>query len=161
MDTMSAQHVEDRPRGVWQKIGTKVIVVTRRVRRAFAEARSRTALRSELSRLEEAGQLDVVLSDLGVSRGELPAVAKNHPGSARRLAGMLHRLGICVLPEASVGPEMRSIERTCLLCGATGQCERWLRSSRPTSLARNFCPNSPGFDALMIAGKATRAPQAQ
>jgi len=157
---MSAQIVEDRPLGVWRKIGTKVTGATRRVRRAIADVRSRAALRGELSRLEEAGELDFVLSDLGVSRAELPALAQNHPGASRRLAGMLHRLGIRVLPEAATGPEMRSIERTCLLCGAVGQCERWLRSARPTSLARNFCPNSPAFDALVIAGKATRTPQA-
>ena len=157
---MAAQLVEDRPLGVWQKIGTKVTGFKRRVGRAFAEARSRAALRGELSRLEEAGELDLVLSDLGVSRAELPALAQNHPGSARRLAGMLHRLGIRVLPEAQSSPELRAIQRTCLLCGATGECERWLRSSRPTSLARNFCPNSPAFDALVIEGKATRTPQA-
>ncbi|HYC14839.1 MAG TPA: DUF6455 family protein [Stellaceae bacterium] len=157
---MSAQLVEDRPTGVWKKVGRTVTGMTRRVRRALAEARARAALRGELSRLEAAGELDHVLGDLGVSRAELPALAQNHPGSARRLAGMLHRLGIRVLPEAATGSEMRAIKRTCLLCGATGQCERWLRSTRPTSLARNFCPNSPAFDALVIAGKATRTPQA-
>lgn len=154
-----AQFVEDTPHGVWQKVGRKVTGVTRRLGRAIAEARSRAALRGELSRLEEAGELDLVLSDLGVSRSEVPALAQNHPGASRRLAGMLHRLGIRVVPEGRASADMRAIERTCLLCGATGQCERWLRSSRPTSLARNFCPNSPAFDALVIAGKATRTAQ--
>jgi uncharacterized protein YjiS (DUF1127 family) len=158
MDAM-AQLVEDTPHGAWQKVGSKVTDMVRRLGRAVAEARSRAALRGELSRLEEAGELDLVLSDLGVSRSELPALAQNHPGASRRLAGMLHRLGIRVLPEALSSAEMRAIERTCLLCGNTGQCERWLRSSRPTSLARNFCPNSPAFDALVISGKAARAPE--
>ena len=155
-----AQIVEDVPNGVWRKIGTTITGVTRRARRALSEARSRAALRGELSRLQQAGQLDLVLNDLGVSRSELPALTQNHPGSARRLVGMLHRLGIRVLPEGQSGAEMRAIERTCLLCGSVGQCERWLRSSRPTSLARNFCPNSPAFDALVIAGKAARTPPA-
>ena len=151
-----AQLVDEPRTGILQYFGATVSHWRRRLGVAVKEARSRALLRAELSRLDEAGELRLVLGDLGLSRSAVPALEKNHPGSSRRLAAMLHRLGIRVLPAGEASAEMRAIERTCLVCGASGRCERELRSSKATRLARSFCPNAPAFDELVVSGKATR-----
>jgi hypothetical protein len=125
-----------------------------RLARAVGAARERAALRAEFAHLETTGQLDRVLSDLGIARGEVPALIENHPGAPRRLATMLHRLRIEVAPSARDGAAMRPIQRTCLLCTASGRCDRWLRSDGSED-PRHFCPNAAAFVDLFAAREAT------
>jgi uncharacterized protein YjiS (DUF1127 family) len=125
-----------------------------RLARAIGDARARAALRAELAHLETAGQLGRVLSDVGISPAEVSTLTKNHPGAPRRLAAMLNRLRIEVAPTARDGAEMRAIQRTCLLCAASGHCDRWLRSDGSED-PRHFCPNAEAFVDLIAPGKAT------
>lgn len=122
--------------------------------RAVDDARARAALRAEFAHLEQLGALDSVLSDLGTARTEVPILLKNHPGAARRLAAMLHRLRIEVAPEARNSAEMRMIQRTCALCAASGRCNRWLRSEGSEDPS-HFCPNAAAFLDLLVKRKAT------
>ena len=61
--TMAMAAHEDTKGGLWQ-----------RIQLAFDDTRTRWSLRTELARLEEVGELDVVLSDLGLSRAEVPVI---------------------------------------------------------------------------------------
>ena len=127
-----------------------------RVARAFDEIRHRAVLRAEFAHLRDTGQLDRVLSDIGVDPSQISTLIKNHPGSARRMAAMLRRLGIEPKPEALNSMDMRAIQRTCLLCAASGKCDHWLHS-QGSEHPGNFCPNSEAFRDLVAVGKATYA----
>ena len=125
-----------------------------RVGRTIGEMRDRAALRAEFAHLRENGQLDRVLSDLGIDPAELPTLIRNHPGAPRRLAAMLRYLRIEATKEGkSSSSEMRAIERTCSLCEAGGKCDHWLRSDRSEDPG-HFCPNTQAFDDLVASGKA-------
>ncbi len=125
-----------------------------RLARAIGDARARAALRAEFAHLQTTGELDRVLSDLGIGQGQISTLIENHPGSPRRLAAMLRRLRIEVAPAARNSADMRAIERTCLLCAASGHCDRWLRSDGSED-PRHFCPNASAFVDLVAAGEAT------
>jgi uncharacterized protein YjiS (DUF1127 family) len=124
-----------------------------RLARAIGEVRDRAALRAELAHLKDTGQLDRVLNDIGVDPSEVSVLIKNHPGAARRMAAMLRRLRIEVAPKALNSTEMREIQRTCLLCAASGKCDRWLHSEGSEDPS-HFCPNSEAFRDLVSSGKA-------
>jgi len=124
-----------------------------RVARAIEDVRARSALRSELAQLAAIGQLDCVMSDLGIASAEVSTLVENHPGSARRLATMLRRLRIEVVPGAGGSVDVHAIQRTCLLCAASGHCEHWSRSEGSED-PRQFCPNSDAFVELVKSGKA-------
>ncbi len=145
-----SDHVDEpRVSGIWQHLARTLADWRDRVMAAADAARARAALRSEFADLDRVGELDHVLGDLGLTRLEVSTVVANHPGAARRLATMMWRLGIADDPVIRANPEMRSIERGCLLCTASGKCERWLRSGDPEG-HREFCPNSEAFDRLRV-----------
>ena len=120
---------------------------------AVGEIRDRAALRAEFARLRNTGQLDRVLSDIGVDPAEISMLIHNHPGSARRMAAMLRRLRIEVTPKELNSVDMRAIQRSCLLCAASGKCDRWLHSEGSDDPS-HFCPNSEAFRDLVSSGKA-------
>jgi hypothetical protein len=122
--------------------------------RAIGDARARAALRAELAHLKTTGELDRVLNDLGIGQSQISTLIENHPGSPRRLAAMLHRLSIEVAPVTCNSADMRAIQRTCLLCAASGHCERWLGSDGSED-PRHFCPNAAAFADLVSAREAT------
>jgi len=136
-------------------LAARLAELPQRVTRALGEYHAQRQLAGELDRLREAGQLDFVLRDLGLTQADVPVMTANHPGSARRLATMLQRIGVILTTEGHNSAEMRSIERSCLTCGATERCEHWLRSGASTG-NRLFCPNAEAFDDLVASGKATR-----
>lgn len=119
----------------------------RRLSRALRNANARAELQREFAHLEEAGALDSVLSDVGLSRSEMPVIVENHPEAGKRLAGMLTRLGIRAAAEKRSAPEMQAIQRTCLLCRASARCDRWLHGSSHDD-PRRFCPNAEAFDEI-------------
>ncbi len=125
-----------------------------RLARAINEVRARAALRAEFARLGATGELHRVLSDLGIAPAQVSTLIKNHPGAPRRLAAMLQRLRIEVAPTARNSVDIREIQRTCLLCAASGHCDRWLCSDGSED-PRHFCPNAAAFVDLVTAGKAT------
>lgn len=126
-----------------------------RVTRAIGELRDRAALRAEFAHLRDTGQLDRVLSDIGVDPAEIPTLIKNHPGAPRRLAAMLRYLRIEATKEGRSSWEMRAIERTCSLCEAGAKCDRWLRSDGSEDPS-HFCPNTQAFHDLVASGKAAQ-----
>lgn len=123
------------------------------VARAIGEVRDRAALRAEFAHLRETGQLERVLSDIGVDPAELPTLIKNHPGAPGRLAAMLRHLRIEATKDGRGSFEMRAIERTCSLCETSGKCDRWLRSNGSEDPS-TFCPNTQAFHDLVASGKA-------
>lgn len=131
-----------------------------RLTRAIGDVRDRAALRAEFARLRESGQLDRVLGDLGVEQSQVPTLIDNHPGSARRMAAMLRRLRIEPTSAGRDSTDMRAIQRTCLLCAASGRCDRWLRSESSEDPS-HFCPNAEAFSDLVASGKATCGHDAQ
>ena len=141
----------EAPHGLFALIGH----CTSLVARAIGEIRDRAALRAEFAHLRDTGQLERVLSDIGVDPAELPTLIRNHPGAPRRLAAMLRHLRIEATKEGRSGFEMRAIERTCSLCEAGGKCDRWLRSDGSEDPS-TFCPNTQAFHDLIASGKATR-----
>jgi hypothetical protein len=128
---------------------------TSRVARAIGEARDRAALRAELGHLRDTGQLERVLSDIGVEAAELPTLIRNHPGAPRRLAAMLRYLRIETTKDGRNSWEMRGIERTCSLCEAGAKCDRWLRSDGAEDPS-TFCPNTQAFHELVASGNAAQ-----
>ena len=124
-----------------------------RLARVIGEVRDRAALRAEFAHLRDTGQLDRVLNDIGVDPSEVSVLIQNHPGSARRMAAMLRRLRIEVTPKTLSSADMRAIQRTCLLCAASGKCDRWLHSETSEDPS-HFCPNSEAFRDLVSSGKA-------
>jgi hypothetical protein len=145
---------EQEAAGLWRQVGAVVGGWRQRLGRALDDARSRSALRNEFAHLEQAGELDLVLDDIGLSRAAVPTLVHNHPGAARRLAGMLKRLRIEPSQETQNGAEMRAIQRSCLLCAVSGHCERWLASGSNED-PHQFCPNGSALDELVVSGKAT------
>jgi hypothetical protein len=125
-----------------------------RLARAIGEVRDRAALRVEFAHLRDTGHLDRVLGDIGVDPAEVSTLIENHPGAPRRLAAMLRRLRIEAAPEGLNSVDMRAIQRTCLLCAASGKCDRWL-NSESSGDPSHFCPNSEAFRDLVTSGKAT------
>src|SRR5262245_56303903 len=65
----------------------RLAALRQRIRTMLDDARARAALRRDLAQIERAGELDRVLADLGLSRDGVPLLVKNHPRSARLLAG--------------------------------------------------------------------------
>jgi hypothetical protein len=126
---------------------------TSRFSRAIGEMWDRAALRAEFAHLRETGELNRVLSDLGVEPSGVATVIDNHPGSARRMTAMLRRLWIEPTQEGLDSVDMRGIQRTCLLCAASGKCDRWLHSEGSEDPS-HFCPNSEAFRDLVASGKA-------
>jgi uncharacterized protein DUF6455 len=128
---------------------------TSRVARAITEAKDRAALRAEFAHLKDNGQLERVLSDIGVEAAELPTLIRNHPGAPRRLAAMLRYLRLAPTKEGRTSFEMRAIERTCSLCDAGKKCDHWLRATGSED-PNTFCPNTKAFHELVASGKATQ-----
>ncbi|HLJ19525.1 MAG TPA: DUF6455 family protein [Stellaceae bacterium] len=139
------------PHGLLALIGQ----CTSRVARAIGEIRDRAALRAEFAHLKDSGQLERVLSDIGVDPAELPTLIRNHPGAPGRLAAMLRHLRIEATKEGRSSFEMRTIERTCSLCEASAKCDHWLRTDGSEDPS-TFCPNTQAFHDLIASGKATQ-----
>jgi uncharacterized protein DUF6455 len=114
----------------------------------------RQRLRYEITALDQRGQLDTVLRDVGASRSAVNAILRVHPRAPKRLSAMLQRLGISrqQLRESGV---LRDVEMTCTLCEATGKCDHWLRSGKSEGY-RGFCPNAQTFDTLREAVRAKK-----
>lgn len=141
----------ENPNGLLALIGR----CTSRLARVISDVRDRAALRAEFAHLRASGQLDRVLSDIGVDPTEVSTLIENHPGAPRRLAAMLRRLRIEPTQQGLNSGDMRAIQRSCLLCAASGKCDRWLQSES-TEDPSHFCPNSEAFNDLIASGKATR-----
>ncbi len=145
---------EAQAAGLRERLGAAVAGLRRRMKTALDDARERASLRRDLLALEHMGELDRVLGDLGLSRDGIPLLLKNHPRSARLLAGMMARLGIPSPQDpwirARLHPQLTEIRQQCLMCGETRRCARWLRSDA-TIGHETFCPNAAALARLRLA----------
>lgn len=93
---------------------------------------------------------DRQLSDLGITREQIPVVVSAYPISAELLTRMLARLGITEEAIAR-NPGLRSeLERTCSFCFLRQECRRYLKlplDAWPDGY-RTFCPNAAKLDEL-------------
>jgi hypothetical protein len=112
----------------------------------LADACQRRQLAEELAGAAASGELDAILAETGLARGQLQRLLQGHAESPRLLEAMTQRLGI--EREAIAEREiLREIERICSLCDSRGPCRRWLRSGA-TDGYDAFCPNAEWFDHL-------------
>ena len=119
--------------------------------RVRADARLREELRHELRCLDEAGELDGALAQIGLSRAAIPELLRRYPGSVRRYGAMADRIGVRPpSPRAGLVALVGS-RRRCLFCGESGRCDRWLESGARRG-NEEFCPNAGTFDAMKKRG---------
>lgn len=114
------------------------------------DARLRADLDHELRCLEQAGELDGSLANLGLARPAIPALLQRYPGSARRYAAMTRRVGIGAERASSARTGFTALfgpRRRCLFCSESRRCERWLASGAREGY-RAFCPNADVFDRM-------------
>ena len=97
-------------------------------------------------------QLDRVLSDFGLSRGELGTFLDRAPYSRELLDRMLARLKIDRDELRKDLSLMREIERQCAVCGAQRRCRRWLASADRSGY-QEFCPNAEAFNQLITQNR--------
>lgn len=115
--------------------------------RLRADARLRDELRHELRCLDQAGELDGALAEIGLSRAAIPELLRRYPGSVRRYGAMAGRLGVRPpSPRAGLVALVGS-RRRCLFCGESARCDRWLDSDARRG-NEEFCPNAATFAAM-------------
>lgn len=129
-----------RAGGLWDRL-------KQRWARMRADARLREELRYELRCLDEAGELDGALEQIGLSRAAIPELLRRYPGSVRRYGAMAARIGARPpSPRAGLVALVGS-RRRCLFCSETARCDRWLESDARRG-NEAFCPNAESFNAL-------------
>jgi Family of unknown function (DUF6455) len=132
---------------LWNRTTSLFAASARRVETAVQECCARARLRAELNRVEQWGDLDLMLDDVGLPRWAPFQMLRNHTKAPGRLAGMLNRLGIIPTPKQQMSAEMREVQRTCLLCVSGRRCDHWLKRGH-LGEERAFCPNAEAFDRL-------------
>ena len=110
------------------------------------DALRRNELAYEIACLEQAGELEGVLNNIGLGQGAVPFLLKRHPGAIRRHAALCKRLRI---PGANAEPSrglgaLRGAQLRCVLCPSARRCERWLRATYRGVPA--FCPSRTTFE---------------
>jgi hypothetical protein len=115
--------------------------------RMRADARMREELRYELRCLDQAGELDGALAQIGLSRAAIPELVRRYPGSVRRYGAMADRVGVRPSSPRAGLVALVGSRRRCLFCGESGRCDRWLESGARRGNAE-FCPNAGTFEAM-------------
>jgi uncharacterized protein YjiS (DUF1127 family) len=137
------QHAADRMvRGISATVTDAV--------QAIAAERRRCVLERQLDALSDSG-----MTDIGIARGQIPAIASAYPDAPQFLRRMTERLGVApegLLRDADLH---RELEWNCVACSNRSQCRRWLKSPRPADAYRSFCPNAEGLDRLARAQAAS------
>jgi uncharacterized protein YjiS (DUF1127 family) len=134
-----AQHAADRI--VRQLLATVAGAVE-----AIETQHRRRVLEPQLNALDERA-----ISDIGITRDQIPAIAAADPGAPQLLRHMMERLGVASAPLLRDASLRREMEWNCVACSNRGQCRRWLKSAKPTDAYRSFCPNVTGLDRLAAA----------
>lgn len=118
-------------------------------------------LRKWRLRRQERAELEVMsdreLADFGFRRGHLPALLRGRTTNGS-LDRMLTRLGLHDHPYLTDQAFRRTLERSCIVCPATGACRRWMSRPDPAGGYRRFCPNAFEFDSMARAA-ARQSPQ--
>lgn len=126
-----------------------------RLQHAAAAARERNLLRTELADLAARGELDRALTEVGLTRAQLPILVKNFPDACHLLARMMGRLGIDAETVERVG-SMHEVVWRCTACAARRRCAAWL--DHPDDKGwRSFCPNVETFEEALARRGCTGA----
>ena len=136
--------------GTFHRVAAHWDQVKQRFATARADARLRAELKYELRCLDEAGELDGALANIGLARAAIPVLLRQYPGSVRRYATMARRVGISAqrLPSFHAGlAALFGPRRRCLFCTESRRCERWLASGAREG-TRAFCPNADAFERM-------------
>jgi hypothetical protein len=97
------------------------------------------------------GDVKRTANDLGISSGELIAIAGKGPGSAELLQKLLVALGIDPKEIANYDPAtMQDLRRLCVSCGNKDECRQNLDAGTATAHFHAFCPNAFTIDALFM-----------
>ncbi|HEY7611193.1 MAG TPA: DUF6455 family protein [Alphaproteobacteria bacterium] len=137
--------------GVFHRLAVAWDQVKRRFATARSDARLRAELKYELRCLDEAGELDGSLANLGLSRAAIPVLLRQYPGSVRRYAAMARHLGVAAERPPSLRAGLAALfgpRRRCLFCTESRRCERWLATGARDGY-RAFCPNADAFERIM------------
>ncbi len=120
--------------------------IVARIRAALQAMRDRHRLRRELEVLDSEGDLDRILADAQLSRGDIEPLLENYPASAHRLDDMAARLNVADALHRDPATE-RDMQHLCSVCQEMGRCRRWLDSGA-TEGFQEFCPNAAALEAL-------------
>ena len=113
---------------------------------ALHAMRDRHRLRRELETLDLEGELDRVLADAQMTRGDVEQMLANYPESAHRLDAVAARLGLTEALHRDAVVE-RDMRRVCSLCREQGRCTHWLATGAPEDY-QAFCPNADQLKEL-------------
>ncbi|HEY6336804.1 MAG TPA: DUF6455 family protein, partial [Alphaproteobacteria bacterium] len=103
----------------------------------------RQSLKRELSNLD-----DTSLSDLGLTRAQIPIFVSAYPLAGELLDLMLARLDLAGGMASMLHSTYADLLRTCSMCSKRGQCKRWLASGKIDEGYKDFCSNSWVLDQL-------------
>ena len=107
---------------------------------AFHIWRERSRQWQEFEELAKSGHLDSILSEVGLSRAQLPIIMQAYPGSTRRRTQMMRWMGVD--PSRVAGSQdLRAIEWRCIECRSARQCDDWLAAPKSAGAVADFCPN--------------------
>jgi uncharacterized protein YjiS (DUF1127 family) len=138
------QHAVDRAvRGVAAAIAGTVDT--------FEGERRRRALETQFEALD-----DRAMADIGIVRGQVPAIASAGADAPQLLRCMAERLGVGAEGLVSDARLRREMEWNCVACANRSQCRRWLRSAKPADGWRMFCANAEALDRLSAARAGKR-----
>jgi hypothetical protein len=102
-------------------------------------------------------EVDLIASDLRVSRAELEALVSRGRQRADELSKMLKALGIDESALAHKEPGvLRDMTLLCALCVAKSRCNHELESGAVAQRLHEYCTNSYTIDALQAKPKGRR-----
>lgn len=113
---------------------------------ALHAMRERHRLRRELETLDREGDLDRVLADAQMTRGDIEPMLADYPASTHRLDAVAAWLGISEQLHRDPAAE-RDMRRVCSVCREQGRCTHWLAVGAPEGY-QAFCPNADQLEEL-------------
>ncbi len=94
-------------------------------------------------------EFEHIAHDLGVAGGDLEALVRKGPHSARELPRLLGALGIDRQALVRNQPRvMRDMSQVCAMCSEKRRCDRDLAAGQSAAHFRDYCGNAPVLDAL-------------
>lgn len=106
---------------------------------------ARARMRKEIRNMS-----DLELSDLGMTRDRLGAIAGARPGLREQMAAMARIYGAPA--EALKRPRWRalSLMETCAVCDKAGACAAWLDGCSDAAFSERDCPNRQIFQQAAV-----------
>ncbi len=117
-----------------------------RMWQALDDRRQKRTLVREFADLEDRHLLDATLDDIGLSRGQVPALLRGFPRRQRLFRRMLARVGV-PLSRIDDRATRNDMMWTCTTCAVDKRCRAWLDAGK-TRGYEAFCPNSGALKRL-------------